>query len=1040
MSATSNRAQVVFATHESATKLSTGHRTAIAHGEPETGEGRSLAATLAQAVARFADGRFIFMDGRGQLQEQSYAATWEKAKRVLNGLREQGIQPGDEVILYFRSCRSFIPAVWACFMGGMLALPLFCSEGHRNHARTATLLSRLREILRQAHIVTDVSREHRHKLGITPDATEAEALERASPTDVAFESDEPDQPRLLILSSGTTATPKLVALSARAVTSRWWHRLPADAEAKTLLSWTPFDHVMGLATASPNVPEKVHLATDGFVRHPELWLDAIDRLHVTHCTMTNFGMSLIEQRLASLTHRVDLSSIRKIAVGAEAVSPALCRRFITALQPFGLRPDALIIGYGLTECGPVVGSDRHVEIDDVAEAGQFALLDRPRIAHSVRIVGEDGALLAEDETGVIEVRGPSMALGYYADDQASSELFTDDGWIKTGDLGLLRAGRLMITGREKETIHLNAKKYSSLEIEAMAQSVPSVEEAFAVAFPSRHVDRERGEGFILFFVAPQSSPARVSSLKRELRSAIAKKLGTVPAHLIPIVPEDVPRTASGKVQRFVLASRFAAGEFGSDLRRRGAELQPSLTPVEQEVANIWRALLGTDQFGIDDDFFEVGGDSLKAFDLLLQLATAFRLSLPEELLHEHTTILQLASFIERHSRGERTSVRAEAASGGGGEADNQPDARLAPELEARLHALTADWEGKRLSPSALLVGLNPDGEHLPLFWCIQLHRQLSQLSKYLGPDQPLYGMRSGSLVMDYSDSNKRALARRYIEEILQIDSTGPYILGGVCQGNIVALEIAKQLQQCGRTVQLLTLLDTSLPELFHDQHYAGRVAFFAGAKGRFNPYRLFRTPEVGMRKQFPGGFRLEMLPADYGGFFRDKVMEHLAPKLQAVLDWANEPASPSQDFEQTNSGFAYRGFKLDVRKKIELWTGQQALLPVKLTNESSLSWEPFDCSGLAIGNHWLSRSGEIVVWADGRTQLSERVEPGQAVELDLWIRAPSAPGKYLVEIDLVEEGVTWFKEKGGATAFIAAKVSEIWVRTFLQRKKSAEGH
>ena len=88
------------------------------------------------------------------------------------------------------------------------------------------------------------------------------------------------------------------------------------------------------------------------------------------------------------------------------------------------------------------------------------LLDRPTAGHAVRIVGEDGEILNEDCVGAIEVRGPTMASGYIGDPAETGRLFTSDGWLRTGDLGVLNDGRLAVIGREKELIVVNARKYS----------------------------------------------------------------------------------------------------------------------------------------------------------------------------------------------------------------------------------------------------------------------------------------------------------------------------------------------------------------------------------------------------------------------------------------------------------------------------------------------------------------------------------------------------------------------------------------------------
>src|SRR5262249_23251743 len=159
--------------------------------------------------------------------------------------------------------------------------------------------------------------------------------------------------------------------------------MPARQYASTFLSWSPFDHVMGMGFASPNLPTKIHLRTDLFVKSPASWLDAADLFGVTHCSMTNFGMAIIPRELASSPGRKwDLTSIRKIGVGGETISPRTCRQFCQLMQPLGLRSDAVILGYGLSECGPVVGGNGYFSVEARAGSDPFVPLDRPTRGHS----------------------------------------------------------------------------------------------------------------------------------------------------------------------------------------------------------------------------------------------------------------------------------------------------------------------------------------------------------------------------------------------------------------------------------------------------------------------------------------------------------------------------------------------------------------------------------------------------------------------------------------------------------------------------------
>lgn len=627
----------------------------IAHGEPLPAEGqpRTLAEGIAQGLAAFPAGRFVFMDHAGGSVSSAYAEVFARARRILGGMRRNGIRPGDKLILYFNRWADFVPTLWAALLGGAVPLPIMQSVWNRGHAmRGPQVFEHLRNILDTPRVISDaVAGEGRWPGLGTAEVVSLATLETGD-ADGDFFAGSIDEPRLLVLSSGTTAAPNLVTLSARALINRWWPSLPDPEHAATFLAWSPFDHVMGLGLASPNLPTKVHLPTAAFVRSPASWLSAVSQFEVTHCTMTNFGMALVEQAVSAKPGQEwDLSSVRKIGVGAESVSPDVCRRFMAALRPFGLRADSIILGYGLSECGPVVGGSRHFAETHHQSSAPFAVLDRPTRGHSVRIVSSGGDILPEGEDGAVEVKGPTMTLGYYGDEVGTRALFTPDHWIRTGDLGRLDGGQLTVTGREKEIIVIHAKKFACSEIEAVAQSVDGVTLALAVACdgPARNGRTgERGQ-FAVFVV--QSPAAASGPLLRDVRARIAARFGLAPAYLLLIGEEDIPRTATGKVRRLELAGRIAEGTFDDAIASARSLLQRSSSPpaaseTERRIASIWAEILEIEDCGLDEDFFELGGDSLSAEILLLAIEQQFGKRLSPELLHQHTTIARLAAFVD----------------------------------------------------------------------------------------------------------------------------------------------------------------------------------------------------------------------------------------------------------------------------------------------------------------------------------------------------------------------------------------------------------
>jgi acyl carrier protein len=158
--------------------------------------------------------------------------------------------------------------------------------------------------------------------------------------------------------------------------------------------------------------------------------------------------------------------------------------------------------------------------------------------------------------------------------------------------------------------------------------------------------------FALFFVGTPAAATSLAVIASRLGALIGARYGAAPSFLIPLRESDIPRTPAGKVQRLQLASRFEAGEFRDNI----ASLEASI-PDEREIAapsdaqeqiifSLWKKILGTDKFGIHDDFFDAGGDSLSAMRMASELECTLKKPIPITLLFEYTTVASLAAFLQ----------------------------------------------------------------------------------------------------------------------------------------------------------------------------------------------------------------------------------------------------------------------------------------------------------------------------------------------------------------------------------------------------------
>ena len=227
-------------------------------------------------------------------------------------------------------------------------------------------------------------------------------------------------------------------------------------------------------------------------------------------------------------------------------------------------------------------------------------------------------------------------------------------------------------------------------------------------------------------------------------------------------------------------------------------------------------------------------------------------------------------------------------------------------LLARQRQLTSSWEGYRPHPKSLLVGRNLPAKLQPprmffepcspppLFWCMQGFKELENLADRLGPDWPLWGMRSAHL-LSKDPIDLRALARDYAAEIVALQPRRPLVLGGNCQGARIIWEIAQELRRSGYDIALLFLMEVNIL-----QHYPGRVALLYGRDSHLNPLR--RSPQIERKWQrFYHHHTVDEIACVHGQFFDRPNIEDLTAKLRKRICEAFAARNEPIDLEYFNS-------------------------------------------------------------------------------------------------------------------------------------------
>lgn len=652
----------------------------------------------------------------------------------------------------------------------------------------------------------------------------------------------PEEVALLLPTSGTTSAPKLVQYLQRNLAAAAGHgtRTLGLGIEDRCLCFLPLFHLAGLVTCVLStwasggslvpLPAFESGAFFGWLEtyHPT-WFTAVPAIH-QRIVETPPGAARLP------------GSLRMVRSNSAPLPTGLLTRLE---QLFGL---PVLESYGMTETFLIASNPQPPR---ARKPGSVGLPAGPEVG----ILGTSGALLPAGATGEIVVRGPNVFPGYLDDREASDQAF-HQGWFRTGDLGIFDAdGYLFIQGRAKDLINRGGQKVAPREVEEALLGCPGVAEAsvFPMAHPSL------GEA-VAAAVVPQAGQTGLDP--QGLRRLLAARLAPfkVPARIIIVA--EIPTEATGKTRRRALAEHFkellvalpasaapqgpggsaeaahteailashpdlrgcavlpkvdGAGELHlvayCELRRPvqptdlirfilmkgagavlptrmvqvarlprlpgGATDRTALASVPVELvknrppkeipecilAGMWMRLLGIEKPGIHDDFFWLGGDSLSAVSLLHEIEKEFQVTVPPGLLFERPTIHALVQAILHASP-------------------------AAPE-----DALYTVQEGQRRPAFFFVHGdFNGGGFHC------------RRLADSMGADLCMRSFVPHGLPGQPAPSSIEALADHYLPLLKRRQPAGPYLLGGHCNGALVAYELASRLQAGGDDVAALLLV------------------------------------------------------------------------------------------------------------------------------------------------------------------------------------------------------------------------------------------
>ncbi|HEU5381967.1 MAG TPA: amino acid adenylation domain-containing protein, partial [Ktedonobacteraceae bacterium] len=654
------------------------HKPAIAYGGPlpvEPHTPLTLPQALYRAVHQERETGIIYFQPDGTDLAHSYAALSQEAECILAGLRAHGLRPGEKVLLQVEENRDYLPTFWACVLGGFVAVPISIAPGYTQPNITTARLQKAWELCERPLIVAsptliDALHTLWADLGIGNVRVESIDALRSSGSRqnrVSWHEAQPDDDVLILFTSGSTGVPKGVMLTHRNIlgVARGFSLLEGLSPQEITFNWMPLDHIGGLVTFHLRDVflgcQQIHASPQAVLQSPLTWLDCLDRYRATCTWAPNFAFSMInEQAPALAAGHWDLSSLRYILNAGEAIVPKTARCFLELLRPHGLASTAIHPSWGMSETSSGVTFSSTFSLEATSDEDRFVDVGALIPEVWVRIVDLHDQMLAEGETGRIQVRGPTVTRGYYHNADLNREVFTGDGWFDTGDLGMLRASRLTVTGRSKHVIIINGLNYYSHEIEAVVEEIPGVEATFTAACAVRDASSNT-DALAIFYHTRATRDEEIQDQFTQIRRRVIQAIGINPTYLLPLEAQAIPKTETGKIQRTRLKQMFEEGAFASLLEHLGSlhvRQEAEAAPLEigdentsaVQLTRLWQRLLSLPALPSDVSFFELGGDSLLLMQLLSQIRTTFGIALTPRVVFDFPTIASLAREIEAHQK------------------------------------------------------------------------------------------------------------------------------------------------------------------------------------------------------------------------------------------------------------------------------------------------------------------------------------------------------------------------------------------------------
>lgn len=802
----------------------------------------------------------------GNSLKHSYIDLYEKSKQLATYLDKKGAKQHDHIVILYDTAHEYITAMWACFIGGYVAVPWSYFGVEKDQSLFLSSLNQLLDSLHRPYLLTSQTGEIRLNIAslertdfILLDTT---CIPKYQKTVNSINS-LPGSTALLIATSGTTGLPKLANISYQTMFNRNFVRLNlAASNANRILNLSPLNTISTLGLL---FPDKSSYYYNGYYLSisPLQFIKFLAQEKISHFGITSHLAHMLSRLILAQEVKVDLSYLKSISFGADYIVPERVTQFLMALQYSGLKELQLTFAYGMTELGLVATSKLKKSLLSNELSIQNTSLANVCKSVDIRVVNKNDHVVPMGEMGEIQIRSPyKIFSGYYNVD--NSNIFTSDGWYRTRDLGIIKNGTLDVTGRTTSLIKHVAEITTFELFEEKLHGIDGIQNN--LIFVSEVAEKKQ---LLVFFVPQKRNADNLNRVRDEIKARASGYLGEL--RFLPIKPEQIITTRTSKIHRDALKQLYL------DARMNLNEELPTKVQVERNTRQLfvysdeiyktvqYRWMVELKQITAPEpsqNLFEAGGDSLDFVIVLSEVEKLFSIELDAETFYKQPLLGYLCEMVAMQLEGQAERPL--------------QDRDQAQQLWSTLAAFMLSWPGESHEEN-LIHGLNVEGNKTPIFWVFQEAVEFQSLASSLGPEQPLYAMRSLTKTeySNYPDKIINLLTDRYVTEIMKVKGASSLILGGNCQGGLIALPIARKLLAMNQNLSKLVLLEWSKST----EIYEGNILLLYGQESpTASVYVGQNQKNINWENAFPNR-TVSSLPCGHGQFFNNNNVSYLAAQL-----------------------------------------------------------------------------------------------------------------------------------------------------------------